>query len=425
MMSFYGPPLADLDAAIAEDPAWSLPHAMKAGFLYSLTEPTLLAEGHAHLDRAVLLADAAVGGAPRRERAHLEALRLVRDGRWHAACRQWDELLLEFPRDALALQWAHLWDFYRGDARNLRLRPARALPEWDAGDPLYPHLLGLHAFGLEECNLLPQAEDAGRQALSLEARSPWAIHAVAHVMDMQGRFDDGGAWLRLHQPNWADNGYAIHLWWHLALFRLEAMDEVGVLRLVDAHLAGDAMQITLNRVDAAAMLWRLHLLGVDVVDRFELLLRHWPLADDQAGFYAFNDVHTVIAMLGAGQQGRAEAWLSRCAERVLLPDQSRRANQSVAREVGLPVMRALVAFGRGDVDAAATTLYSAREVAQRFGGSHAQRDLLDLSLLAAAARGSGAIGRAVLNERLLARPVSPMTRHWAERLGVPGRVGAG
>jgi hypothetical protein len=44
----------------------------------------------------------------------------VAEGRWHAACRTWDELLVEYPRDALALQWSQLWDFYRGDAVSLR-----------------------------------------------------------------------------------------------------------------------------------------------------------------------------------------------------------------------------------------------------------------------------------------------------------------
>jgi tetratricopeptide (TPR) repeat protein len=418
MMAFYDPPIADLDAAIAADPAWAMPHAMKAGFLYSLTEPGVLVEAAAHLDRAVVLVDAQVGGAPRRERAHLEALRLVRDGRWHAACRQWDELLLEYPRDALALQWAHLWDFYRGDSRNLRLRPARSLPEWDDQDPLYPHLLALHAFGLEECNLLAQAEDVGRQALSLAPMSPWAIHAVAHVMEMQGRFDDGAAWLRQHQPAWVANGYAIHLWWHLALFRLEALDEVGVLRLVDAHLVGEAIQITLNRVDAASMLWRLRLIGADVGDRFVDLIKAWPLDLEHAGYSAFNDIHVLIALLGADEHARAEAWLSRCAERVMQPEQARHANQAIAREVGLPVMRALLAYARGDNDAAASALYATREVAQRIGGSHAQRDLIDQTLLAAAALGRRDVGRAVLNERLLAKPLTPLTRLWAERMGV-------
>jgi hypothetical protein len=423
MMSFYDPPLADLDAAIVADPGWPLPHAMKAGFLLSLTEPSLVADAAQHLDAARALA----ANATTRERAHLDALGHGLDGRWHQACRVWDDLLLDHPRDALALQWAHLWDFYRGDAHHLRARPARVLPEWDEADPLYPHLLALHAFGLEENHLYPQAEETGRRALALDARVPWAVHAVAHVMEMQGRFDDGAAWLRQHQPAWTDgNGFAGHLWWHAGLFRLEALDTAGVLRLVDAHLSGEALQITLQRVDAAAMLWRLHLLGVEVDGCFRDLVAGWPRADADAGYYAFNDVHLMLALLGARDLAGAEHWLACCAGRALDADDAARANHAMAREVGLPLMRGLLAFARGDFDAAATTIHPVRALAQAFGGSHAQRDLIDQTLLAASARASNgtakAIGRALLNERLLAKPATPLTRHWAQQLGLAERA---
>lgn len=426
MMSFYDAPLADLDEAIAHDPAWLLPRLMKAGYLLSLTEPGMAAEAAQLLDEAAPLE----ADAPPRERAHAAAVRMVLEGRWQAACKAWDELLLAHPRDALALQWAHLWDFYRGDALNLRQRVARALPEWDEHDPLYPQVLALHAFGLEECHLYPQAEEAGRRALALDPRTPWAVHAVAHVMEMQGRFDDGAAWLRQQQPQWAEgNGFAGHLWWHAALFRLEALDLAGALRLVDAHLAGDALQITLQRLDAASLLWRLQLLGAEVGPRWQALAQGWPVAEGAAGHYAFNDVHAVMALLGAGEVGRAEAWLARCAERALSAEDARRSNHTMAREIGLPLMRALLAHTRGDAAGAALALYVLREGAARFGGSHAQRDLIDISLLAAAADAPGgeqsearAIGRAVLHERLLAKAPTPMTRHWAGRLGLSERA---
>ena len=418
MMSFYDPPLPDLDRAIDLDPHWALPHTMKAGFLLSLTEPSLLPEARAHLERAQAL----LAAAPLRERAHHEATQRVLDGRWHDACALWDEWLLEHPRDALALQWAHLWDFYRGDLINLRARPARALPEWDEGDPLFPHVLALHAFGLEENNLQVQAEEAGRRVLALDPRSPWAVHTVAHVMEMQGRFDDGAAWLRQHQSQWSEgNGYACHLWWHLSLFRLEGLDDIGVLRLIDAHLAGDALQVTLQRVDAAAMLWRLHLLGVDVRERCTALVAQWDLADDSAGYYAFNDVHALLAMLAAADGARAEHWVARCAARAMAADDVPRSNHAMAREVGAPLMRALMCFARGEFAVAAQTLYAVRAKAQRFGGSHAQRDLIDQTLLAAAGADPSArtLGRAVLNERRASKPSTPLTRHWAEQLGAP------
>jgi hypothetical protein len=416
MMSFYDVPLADLDAASAADEGWALPPLMKAGFLLSLTEPALVPEAALQLERA---RERLHPGSPERERVHLEALDRVLEGRWAQAGRLWDALLMDHPRDALALQWAHLWDFYRGDAAQLRARPARVLPEWDSADPLHACVLGLYAFGLEENHEYAAAEDVGRQALQADPRVPWAMHAVAHVMEMQGRFDDGSAWLRQHQPHWAEgNGFAVHLWWHKCLFRLEAMDIAGVLRVVDSHLAGDALQVTLNRVDAAAMLWRLHLLGTDVGERCRALLQGWDLDPAHAGHYAFNDLHAVLALLGAGDMAAAERWVARCAGRALAAEDGRRDNHAMAREVGLPLMRGMLALARGDADGAADALYPARQLAQRFGGSHAQRDLIDLTLLAAAARGRRhGLGRALLNERRMAKPLTPLTRHWMEQLG--------
>ena len=416
MMSFYDTPLADLDAAIAADAGWALPHTMKAGFLASLTEASLLPEAQAHLEAARALTSAQ---SPARERAHLEATQLAIEGRWSAACRVWDGLLIDHPRDALALQWAQLWDFYRGDSAALRARPARALPEWDESDPLYAHVLALWAFGLEENHCHAQAEEAGRRALALDARAPWAVHSVAHVMDAQGRFDDGAAWLRQHQAAWAEgNGFAGHLWWHTALFRLEGLDIAGTLRIVDGHLSAEQMQIGLQRVDAASMLWRLHLMGADVAERCAALLAGWPLSGDgEAGHYAFNDVHALLPMLATGDGAAAERWLARCAERALAAGDARRDNHSVAREVGLPLARGLLAYARGEADECADLLYAARAQAQRLGGSHAQRDVIDQTLLAACARGSRkALGRALLNERVLAKPVTPLTRHWQEAL---------
>ncbi|MBL8328854.1 MAG: tetratricopeptide repeat protein [Rubrivivax sp.] len=426
MMSFYDTPLADLDDAIEADPDWGLPRLMKAGFLLSLTEPSQRAEAAAQLSAARELE----GSLQARERAHLHAVDQVMQGRLGEACRTWDELLLEYPRDALALQWAHLWDFHRGDAQGLRLRPARALPDWDTDDPLAAYVWALYAFGLEECRLYGQAEDAGRHALSLNPRVPWAMHAVAHVMEMQGRFEEGAAWLRQHQASWSEgNGFATHLWWHKALFRLESLDVAGVLRLLDKPLAAEHTEITLQRLDVAALLWRLHLLGHDVSAAFRQLRARWPMPDEDAGHSAFNDLHALLALLGSGEVAAAEAWVARCAERAMDAGEARRLNHAVAREVGLPLMRALLAFGRGEPDVAAQALYPARHQAQRCGGSHAQRDLIDQTLLAAAAQGSAhtrqTLGRALINERLLAKPLTPLTRHWVERLGFNARAASG
>jgi tetratricopeptide (TPR) repeat protein len=307
MLSFYGMPLDDLDRAIAADPSWLLPRLMKAGFLLNLTEPGLVGDARTLLDAAEPL----VSGANERERGHLAALRKVERGDWQGAADTWGGLVRAGPRDMLALQWALLFDFYRGDAVALRERVAAVLPAWTADDPLTPYLLGHHAFGLEESGRYAEAEASAGRALAANSGVPWAIHAVAHVMEMQGRHEEGSVWMATWRPFWgANNGFAGHLGWHEALFALESLDHAKALALFDLYLRAEATEITLQRLDAASLLWRLALLGADVGDRWQRLVAGWALDDPASpGGSAFNDVHALLALLGAGERERAARWL--------------------------------------------------------------------------------------------------------------------
>ena len=404
-VSFYGDPMAAFDATIAADPGWGLARVIKAVFILTLTEPGMVPQARQLLAEAEPL----MAGAPPHEQAHLAAAHAALAGRWREACARWDALLHDHPRDLLALSAAHLFDFYRGDARSLRARVARVLPEWPIDDPLQPYVLGMHAFGLEECNLYPQAEAAGREALARDPRGPWAVHAVAHVMEMQGRHSEGAAWLQDRRSDWSvDNGLAIHLWWHLALFRLETLDTAAALALFDAHIAGSASTVNLQWLDGAALLWRVQLLGTDVGARWQALADDWADPVAHAGHYAFNDVHALLALMGSGDMARAQALLAACTER------ANADNRDMTREVGVPLMRGLMAFAQGDATQACRLLYPLRSVAHHFGGSHAQRDLIDQTLLAAA---DPALGGALLNERCLAKPATPLTEYWAARIG--------
>jgi hypothetical protein len=409
LVSFYGDPMAAFDATIVADPGWGLARVIKAVFILTLTEPSLVPMAR----RLLVEAEPLMAAAPLHEQGHLGAAQAALAGRWREACTRWDGLLKDHPRDLLALTAAHLFDFYRGDARSLRARVARVLPEWQVSDPLQPYVLGMHAFGLEECNLYPQAEAAGREALARDPRGPWAVHAVAHVMEMQGRHAEGATWLQQRYADWAeDNGLAVHLWWHLALFRLEVLDTAAALTLFDAHIAGGASTVNLQWLDGAALLWRAHLLGADVGARWQALAGDWADPVGHAGYYAFNDVHAMVALLGSGDLARAQALLAAATA------QAHADNVAMTREVGVPLMRGLMAFAQGDAAQACRVLYPLRGVAHHFGGSHAQRDLIDQTLLAAAADAAdAALGHALLNERRLAKPVTPLTEHWAARIG--------
>jgi hypothetical protein len=96
-------------------------------------------------------------------------------------------------------------------------------------------------------------------------------------------------------------------------------------------------------IDASALLWRLHLRGIDVGNRFEVLADNWtPFA--KAGNYAFNDVHAMMAFVGANRVGPANDILE--AQRSAM--EAAGDNASFTREVGHPAALAIQAFFEGD-----------------------------------------------------------------------------
>ena len=409
LQCYIGDPVASVDKALTASPGFVMGHALKA-YLHLLgTEPDGIAVARdCYIGASALPAD-------RRERQHLEAVRHFVEGRWHAAGRTLEDLSIEHPRDVLALQVGHLLDFFTGDARMLRDRIARALPAWSEGMPGYHAVLGMHAFGLEETGDYARAERQGRRGVELEPRSSWAQHAVAHVMEMQGRQKDGIAWMRGNQEGWSrDNFFAVHNWWHVALYHLELGEIDEVLALFDGPIFGERSTIVLDMIDASALLWRLYLRGVDLSDRWNAVADNWePIAE--AGNYAFNDVHAMMAFVGAGRS-EAAARVFEAQSRAMHDGGD---NAAFTREIGHPVTKAIKAFGDGDYSETIRLLRPVRNIANRFGGSHAQRDLLDLTLIEAALRsGQRALAMALAAERMEAKPTSPSARLLAERATV-------
>jgi hypothetical protein len=399
-------PVATVDRALAASPALVMAHVLKA-YLHLLgTEPLAIAVARGcHETASKLPANA-------REQGHVAAVGHLVEGRWHAAGRILEDLAIECPRDVLALQAGHQIDFFTGEARMLRDRIARALPEWNESMPGCHAVLGMHAFGLEECGDYLGAERDGRKGAALEPRDGWSWHAVAHVMEMQGRQKDGIAWMRSDCDAWSrDSFFRVHNWWHLALYHLDLGEIDEVLALFDGPIYGARSTVILDMIDAAAMLWRLYLRGIDVGDRWGAVADAWePVAG--AGNYAFNDAHAMMAFVGAGRSEAAAEVLA-AQDRAMSGEGD---NAAFTREVGRPVTRAIQAFGEGNYAETVRLLRPVRNHANRFGGSHAQRDLLDLTLVEAALRaGQRPLAMALAAERQAVKPTSPLNRLFSER----------
>jgi hypothetical protein len=231
-------------------------------------------------------------------------------------------------------------------------------------------------------------------------------------MEMQGRQRDGIAWMRGNEDSWSRESFlGVHNWWHLALYHLDLGEIDAVLDLFDGPIYGASSQVALELIDASAMLWRLHLRGIDVGHRWERVADAW-IAIGPGGHYAFNDAHAAMAFVGADRPLMLEAVLE--AQRMAM--EGKTDNAAFTREVGHPVTMAIKAFGHGDHAQSVRLLRSVRNIAHRFGGSHAQRDIIDLTLIEAAFRADqSGLAAALASERAALRPTSPLANLFVQR----------
>ena len=250
-------------------------------------------------------------------------------------------LSVDHPRDALALAVGHQLDFFCGDARSLRDRVGRTLLSWDEAHPFFGFVLGMQAFGLEECGLYEQAETAGMRALDIGPKDVWALHAVVHVHEMRGRVDTGLRLMEERRADWTTgNFFVVHISWHEALFHLERGDLDAALAIYDSILHHDgSAQVALEMLDAAALLWRLHLDGADTGGRWAPLADAWAAKAGEP-WYSFNDAHAAMSFVGAGRLGDARALVDRLDAYAASGQAAAVTNVGMTIDVGLPVCRA-------------------------------------------------------------------------------------
>ncbi len=400
MLSYSTGALATIDGALERDPGFVLGHCLKAALVAGATEASL----EPMLAAAVLAGERCAASATERERMHLAAARAWLERDFARSIDLYGRIAVEYPRDTVALQTAHVGHFYLGRAGMLRDNVAQVLHAWDESVPGYGYVLGMYAFGLEENGDYGHAEEAGRRGVELEPGDAWSSHAVAHVLEMNARLGEGIRWLTEGSRRWApDNGFAFHNHWHLALYHLDHGDTEAALDVYNRRIRPSRSQVALELIDASALMWRLFLLGADAGDRIRELADDWrPHLGDR--YYVFNDAHAMMAFAAAGRDEDVRALLGAAEAAAAGPG----SNGQVSREVGLPICRAIAAFGAGDHAACVEHLYPVRHAAIRFGGSNAQRDVLSLTLIEAALRsGRAQLARALASERVRLRPASP------------------
>ena len=396
-------------AAVAADPGCAMARLFCAYLALMSTEESATAGAIDAVDGLRAGADDLLP----RERAHLAAAETWIAGDMASAGSLLANISVSYPRDLLALAVGHQIDFFTGDAVNLRDRIGRALGDWHTDDPQLGFVQGMYAFGLEECNLYQQSEEIGQAAVERNRDDVWGIHAVVHTYEMAGRVPDGVRFMRHREADWqAGNFLNVHNSWHYALYLLQAGDTDGALEVYDRMIRHAGSQdVALELLDASALLWRMWLEGTAVGDRWQPLASAWGRIV-APGFYPFNDMHAVMAFIGNGDLDRAEG-LVRALDEVVA-NRADATGWRMTSEIGLPVCRSLTAFARGEYDAVIADLLPIRTRVHHFGGSHAQRDAVERTLLDAAIRaGRHELAAALVSERLSMRECN--TYAWSKR----------
>ena len=206
--------------------------------------------------------------------------------------------------------------------------------------------------------------------------------------------------------------FAFHLWWHKALFHLDANDAPSALNLFNEKISAAGFGQALELLDGSALLWRLSLLGHNVGDRWNGLSEKWQTRIDD-GYYAFNDVNAMMAFVGAGNI----AAQTRQIETVKRAGAGTGTNAMMSREIGVPACEGFAAFGRGDY---AQTMSCYCRCAPRpiaLAAARAARHVSWTLTEAAIRLGDSALADTFVAERLSWKPESPINRAWAMRAG--------
>ncbi|ETE59809.1 Tetratricopeptide repeat protein 38, partial [Ophiophagus hannah] len=209
------------------------------------------------------------------------------------------------------------------------------------------YIKGMYAFGLVETNFYDRAEKLAYEALAINQRDAWSVHALAHVNEMKADLKSGLAFMKQTENNWKDSDMlACHNYWHWALYFIEKGDYEAALTIYDTYIAPSLQRsgTMLDVVDNCSMLYRLEL---------EVTKKH---ARDHT--LLFNDAHILMASLGAQDQETSSELLTTLQDLVQTCTEDHEL--SLVPTLGMPLLQAFMEFDQGHYEKAVELLYPIR-----------------------------------------------------------------
>jgi len=360
--------------AVEADPRFALAHAALGRALFLMADVAGARE-------AAAKARALAADATAREQSHVNALCLAIEGKPVDSLAASRAHLAEHPRDAMVAAPASGVFGLIGFSG----RQGREPEQVEFLEVLKPHLAddwwfqSVYAFALEEVGRLDEALTLIERSMATNPKNAHGAHIKAHVLYEQGEdraaLDYLDAWL----PTYAREGLMhCHISWHVAMFALMLGDSSRAWQTYLAQVQpGGAWGPALNvATDAPSFLWRAELAGQGRKPDAWLQVNGYVQKSFPKGGIAFVDVHRALAAGAAGDGEMLESIVAELEERAA-------TGRSPAGEVVPRLAKGLTAFAKGDWAGAIGNLEPALAETVRIGGSRAQRDIVQNTLLAA------------------------------------------
>jgi tetratricopeptide (TPR) repeat protein len=365
---------AHLGRAVEADPDFALAHAALARARFLMADVPGARQSAA---RARELAPRTTA----REQAHIDALCLALEGKPVESLAATRAHLVRHPRDAMVASPATGVFGLIGFSG----RQGREPEQVEFLEGLKPHLAddwwfqGVYAFALEEHGRLDEALELIERSMATNPKNAHGAHIKAHVLYEMGEDRKALDYLESWLPTYEREGLMhCHISWHVALSALMLGDTDRAWQVYRAQVhPGGAWGPALNvATDAPAFLWRAELAG----HGREASLWNEVHSYGQKSFpkpgIAFVDVHRALAAVAAGERDALSAYVGELEQRAA-------SGRSPAGDVVPRLANGLAAYGDGDWAKAIALLEPALAETVRIGGSRAQRDLIENTLLAA------------------------------------------
>lgn len=341
----------------------------------------------------------------------IEAIDKWTDRKYQETHAIFTDLLKRHPRDILTLFATHMLEFHMGWTEQMLHTVQEALTSWDERDDLYGFVKGIEAFCLEENGFYEEAVQAAQVALQFNKRDIYAIHAICHCFYETGQYAQGAAWMEERMSDWRDNHYMrIHVWWHYAIFKLYDLDFETIQDVYRTEIRRKNEKTGLEDLDAVSLLWRVKLAGADQIFDWKELFECWAHYPKNS-FYWFNDMHALFVFVATGEV--------ELAERILEQSLNENCNEHVREIVKYP-FEGIHLFSQGKYQEACSAFEPYLESASAFGGSNAQRDIIEMTAIEAAIRANEfSKARSLMQKGRCLKFDSPLQQHFLSRMTTP------